>query len=198
MAFVTRSHRHLWGKNNEDPLALLFHRGLENEFAKKILLGWNKFGQNRPSVNWGLKSPEILFLPPGMVIPYIIKKELQSVFIYPLEPRSGNQTVMLPGSQAPAMILGRLSDPAILIQDLFDGLWLFQETKGSVCVIVHPDTDQKPGDMLLSDIQKIENPLLFLDEKTAHSDFRRIFSKIPDQYVKTYHAKEDLLKTLTS
>nr|NJM03660.1 hypothetical protein [Desulfobacula sp.] len=52
-AFVIRCHHHLFGKNNEDPLAYLFTRGIKNEFAKKMLLGWNKFSQERPKENWG-------------------------------------------------------------------------------------------------------------------------------------------------
>jgi len=51
VAFVTRCHQHLFGKNNEDPLAYLFRQGIKNEFAKQMLMGWNKYSQERPMEN---------------------------------------------------------------------------------------------------------------------------------------------------
>lgn len=148
-AFVTRSHRHLWGKNNEDPLAYLFTRGLKNEFAKKMLVGWNKFGQNRPLENWGLKN-EIseggkLFLPPGIVVPYIKNKQLLSVFIYIYEENRPGKTVLLPGSSPPPLILGKLENQRAKAEDLMEGLFLYQEHENTHCIVIEPDLSDVSG-----------------------------------------------------
>lgn len=141
MAFVTRSHRHLWGKNNEDPLAFLFKRGLKNDFAKKMLLGWNKFGQNRPAENWGLDPADFkegkLFLPHGIVFPYIFNKKLVSVFILSYE-NQNPKAYMVPGSLTRTIVLGDLSSPdVIVVKDLFKGLYQFQEAEGKTRILIH-------------------------------------------------------------
>ncbi len=86
MAFAIRTHRHLWGKNNEDPLAFLFNKGLSNEFAKSIYLGWNKFGQERQYKKWGINKAGGFIIPPGLVFPQIENKEIKGVFILSLNP----------------------------------------------------------------------------------------------------------------
>jgi hypothetical protein len=146
-AFVIRCHHHLFGKNNGDPLAYLFTRGIKNEFAKKMLLGWNKFSQERPGENWGFgPGPEKMVLQKGLVIPYIVEKELKSVFIYSYEEAGPKNTSMVPGSACTCMILenepgqaGKI--PPVLVHDLMQGLLLFQEKKETGCIIIHPDPE---------------------------------------------------------
>ena len=146
-AFVIRCHHHLFGKNNEDPLAYLFTRGIKNEFAKKMLLGWNKFSQERPGENWGFgPGPEKIVLQKGLVIPYIVEKELKSVFIYVYEPDGAKGAAMVPGNACTCMILenepgqaGKV--PPVLVHDLMQGLLIFQEKKETGCIIIHPDPE---------------------------------------------------------
>lgn len=146
-AFVIRCHHHLFGKNNGDPLAYLFTRGIKNEFAKQLLLGWNKFSQERPGENWGFgPGPEKMVLQKGLVIPYIVEKELKSVFIYAYEEAGPKNTFMVPGSAFTCMILenepgqaGKV--PPVLVHDLMQGLLLFQEKKETDCIIIHPDPE---------------------------------------------------------
>lgn len=172
MAFVIRSHRHLWGKNNEDPLAFLFHQGLRNDFSKDLLLGWNKFGQKRPKENWGLTSEndDKLYFPPGIVIPYILEKTLISVFIHGYDKEE--KTILLEGSLASELILGDTKNPVLVIFDLFDGLFVFQEKHNELCVIIHPDSKQ-PFDVsvqpILADRNKIRICSKNLETDEAHA-----------------------------
>lgn len=75
-AFVTRSHHHLWGKNNEDPQVFLFHQDLFTPFIKQMHLGWNKHGQERTLEKWGLDGPQntAFFLPPALCFPILWTK----------------------------------------------------------------------------------------------------------------------------
>ncbi len=132
MAFTIRSHRHLWGKNNEDPLVFLFRRGLTNEFSKQIYLGWNKFGQERPYKGWGIDKEGSFLIPAGIVFPYIVETELQSVFIISMDEPSS--VFMLPGSSPSPVILGDSNKDMTITEDLIKGLCLFQERPDELCV----------------------------------------------------------------
>lgn len=137
-SFVTRSHRHLWGKNNEDPQVLLFQQDLTNQFVKQIHLGWNKHGQSRTLEKWGLNTQDngqqkrSFILPPGIVFPYIVEKELLAVWIHPLDP-SGS-TFIVPGSANTPLRLGSHKNPIKVVDGLFEGLRLFQEHQETLCV----------------------------------------------------------------
>ena len=126
MAFVTRAHRHLWGKNNEDPLAFLYYQGLTIEFSRSLYLGWNKFGQSRPLANWGLEGDGTFFIPPGIVFPYIVEKNLLSVFIISMDRPS--DVLRLPGSDPGPVMLGSSAHPP----DLLQALVLLQNHQGAI------------------------------------------------------------------
>ncbi|MDD9302587.1 MAG: hypothetical protein HUK40_09685 [Desulfobacter sp.] len=137
MAFAVRSHRHLWGKNNEDPLIFLYHRGLNHEFSKQIYLGWNKFGQERPYKGWGISKPGTFFIPPGIVFPHIVDQELLSIYILPMDTAPGY--FILPGSAPGPVILGDPDNGTTYeTQDFFQGLFHFQEDSDKACVTITP------------------------------------------------------------
>ena len=144
-AFVTRAHRHLWGKNNEDPLVFLFRQDLSNQFVKEVHLGWNKHGQERQLEKWGLEKKVTrenerqtgsFLLPSGIVFPYIVEKELISVWIQPLE--ASGIPYMVPGSAKTPILLGNPRNPIKSVTGIFKGLRLFQEKKESLCIQILP------------------------------------------------------------
>lgn len=125
MAFATRAHRHLWGKNNEDPLAFLFNQGLSNAFSKQLYLGWNKFGQDRPFETWGQNLPGTFRLPPGLVFPHIVSKELKGLFIISMSDPA--EVFQVPGSSSPPLVLGDAdAKERIPASGLLEGLCRFQ------------------------------------------------------------------------
>lgn len=202
MAFVTRSHRHLWGKNNEDPQAFLFIQGLKNQFAKAFLLGWNKFGQERPLQNWGFhadsKTDKKLFLPSGIVIPYIVEKELTSVFILPYDENKIKKVFIVPGSSSPTLVLGKSSEKKkeklAVIGDIFKGLFLFQECGETFCVIIHPDMDRVMEPSAKSMVKTANELFIFSSDKKEERLNRQIFSNVPDACFYTCQSKEDMKK----
>ncbi len=142
-AFVTRSHRHLWGKNNEDPLVFLFRQDLTHQFVKDMHLGWNKHGQQRRLQKWGLDNKKgndeqtgSFILPSGIVFPYIVEKQLISVWIQPMDPSS--IPYMVPGSANKPILLGNPTNPMKSINGLFKGLGLFYEKKEMLCIEILP------------------------------------------------------------
>lgn len=203
MAFVTRSHRHLWGKNNEDPQAYLFTRGLKNQFIKDMLIGWNKFSQTRPARNWGKQSEyrgncpssEKLFFPSGIVVPFIVEKELNSIFIHSYNNSRPLESILLPGSSAPTLLLEKKAvkrKKIVVIQDLCDGLYLFQEVQKTCCVIIHPDPLLPKGDAVQSLVKTAESLFFFSANKTEDAWYRNTFPDIPNPCFFTYGSKTDL------
>lgn len=125
MAFAVRSHNHLWGKNNEDPLVFLFRHGLTHEFSRALYLGWNKFGQERPYEGWGVEKPGKFFIPAGIVFPHIVDKELTALFIIPMD--DPDRIFSFPGNPETAVLLGDPDKPVKTETDLLRGLALFQD-----------------------------------------------------------------------
>lgn len=149
MAFVTRCHRHLWGKNNEDPLVFLYHQGLSHDFIRRMHLGWNKHAQQRNFTKWGLSDPEYdlsrVLLPAGIVFPGIVNKNLQSVVILPMI--SDCRPWLLPGSRH-AIRFGDSSQPPVLCDAVFTGLRMFQASGTHVRLDLNPwkKTDRNPAE----------------------------------------------------
>ena len=139
MAFVTRCHRHLWGKNNEDPLVFLYHQGLTHDFIRRMHLGWNKHPQQRDLTKWGLSDPEDglsrFQLPPGIALPCIVNKNLQSVAILPMT--SDGPPCLIPGSRHD-IILGDGRQPPVLCDDVFTGLRMLQASGTPVHLQLNP------------------------------------------------------------
>jgi hypothetical protein len=200
VAFVIRSHRHLWGKNNEDPLAFVFKCGLENQFVKDLVIGWNKFGQERPLENWGFRTDtqkaQKLFLPSGIVIPYIVEKKLLSVFIHPYDENKANKTIILNGSSSPTMVLGnRLGEKIeriVFVNNLLDGLFLFQEIKKSECVMIHPDLNIPLDAHYKSMVKDAATAFIFSVDDTQKELNRQLFSDIGNNCFYNYKSKEEL------
>jgi hypothetical protein len=132
MAFVTRSHRHLWGKNNEDPLVFLYFQGLTHDFIRQMHLGWNKHTQHRDLEKWGVFNPgpgktlSRVRFPAGIVLPYIVKKNLQSVVILPMTDTS--RPWLMPGSRRDIVLGLDESLQPVVFEDPFAGLRHFQAT----------------------------------------------------------------------
>jgi len=143
MAFVTRSFRQLWGKNNEEMLAWLYNMGLSNPFARARLLGWNKHGQARNPELWGVEPTDdtpALLLPQGLVVPYIVDKRLRKITIVGKE-----ETVEVCGGSPEPMVLGSDARVIALVPDCMDGLFLSQE-KGDTLSVVIPCSQGEPLD----------------------------------------------------
>lgn len=128
-AFSIRSHKHLWGKNNEDPLSFLYLKGLNLNFIKKMSLGWNKFGHNRPCEGWGLSGKGSFFIPSGIVFPYIVGKKIRGIFIISMERPDSDpgSELMLPGSFKGPLILGPGNREDRKATGIMEGLKIFQE-----------------------------------------------------------------------
>lgn len=139
-AFAIRSHNHLWGKNNEDPLSFLYLKGLNLKFISKMYLGWNKFGHNRPCDGWGLSCNGSFLIPSGIVFPYIVEKKIMGVFIISManEDAGPAPELMIPGSFTGPLILGPDNRETKNATGILEGLKIFQENPDEFRVNINP------------------------------------------------------------
>ncbi len=196
MAFVTRSHRHLWGKNNEDPLAFLFTCGLNHACIKTYLLGWNKFGQHRPARNWGdrcLDHEKKLFLPPGIVIPVIVEKQLKGIFIHSYQAADPGSSLVVPGSPDATLVLEAATAKVVVVQNPLHGLLVFQEMTRPVCVVIHPDLNLAMAPHASARIQKAFQRVIYTADAQNHDRACRFFAHIPKAAVVSYSSTDELL-----
>ncbi|WP_157237794.1 hypothetical protein [Desulfobacter curvatus] len=138
-AFAIRSHNHLWGKNNEDPLSFLYLKGLNLKFISKMCLGWNKFGHNRPCEGWGLSRKGSFLIPSGIVFPYIVEKKITGIFVISMgNPDTVPESeLIIPGSFKGPLILGPGNREVKNATSIMEGLKIFQEDPDVFSVNIH-------------------------------------------------------------
>ena len=211
-SFVIRSHRQLWGKNNEEPLAWLFLQGLKNSFVKEIYMGWNKHGQERSWESWGLAPGQWigqdemeqeteqrkgqshnkrLILPSGLVIPFIRNKKLLKITLLRYE--QTEKLLIIPGSLKVAMILKNDSSCVDIVPWIMDALFLHQEREQGTSVLVpHPgDTplDQEAQNIL----NNAQNIRLFIQQTDLETSKTAWIEKFPEIKIKEYSDRRELV-----
>lgn len=201
MAFAVRSHRHLWGKNNEDPLVFLFNQGFNNDFVKKQYMGWNKFGQERPFKTWGFEPvpdrPETLFLPSGIVVPVIENRVLTSLFIQQFNENELTDLVLVPGSRHAVMVVGETADVVVVIKDLFDGLYLYQEIGNHCMVVISPDGNQSIDSRCRALLKNASNITYAVKKKDSKPYHHALVEEL--KFTATiYQTKEELVSFISS
>ena len=127
--FVSWAQNNL--KENKFALAWLAARGITAEAAEQARLGWN-LGENgkdifRARSAWGLPEllkengkPRMLWIPQGLVIPYIIDEKIQRIRIRREEGEP--RYYVIPGSAMPVMIIGRDRRAFVIVESELDAI----------------------------------------------------------------------------
>jgi len=144
--FVAWAHENL--KQNPDIMKLLADRGISAAAVDRHRLGWNP-GENgkdlyRPRKSWGLPDeihdktgkPKKLWIPIGLVIPYVISTEGRNLIlrIRIRRPEGEPRYYVIPGSSAEIMILGPEREAFVTIESELDAIACYeaQEYAGAV------------------------------------------------------------------
>jgi len=116
---------------NPDVMQWLSDRGINQEAAAAARLGWNP-GENgkdifRPRPAWGLPElkkengkPRMLWIPQGLVIPYIIDGMIQRIRIR--RPEGEPRYYVVPGSSMSIMILGIERRAFVIVESELDAI----------------------------------------------------------------------------
>lgn len=118
-------------KENGAVLAWLADRGIDEKAVKQYRLGWNQ-GENekdiyRPRSSWGLPAslkedgkPRALWIPRGLVIPYMIGNSIGRIRIR--RPEGEPRYYVIPGSSMATMILEGDRRAFVVVESELDGI----------------------------------------------------------------------------
>jgi len=179
-AFVDWCQNQLWGDSSKDTLEWLkSERGLSEETIKSFRLGWNPQDAWRDRKVWGLPEelkddgkPKKLFLPAGVVIPYISSGSLQRVRIRRQDPNIDpkERYRILSGSSMGPMILRNNGQVFVIVESELDALLLYQEIKDMAGVIALGSAQKRP-DKLTDELLRATNLVLVaLDNDEQRED----------------------------
>jgi hypothetical protein len=127
--FITWAQENL--KSNKFALAWLAERGITTEAAGQASLGWNpgEDGKDifRARTAWGLPElrkengkPRMLWIPQGLVIPFIIDDVIQRIRIR--RPEGEPRYYVVPGSSMSTMIIGRDRRAFVIVESELDAI----------------------------------------------------------------------------
>jgi hypothetical protein len=179
-SFVDYCQNQLWGDSGKNTLEWLkAERGLSNETIKMFRLGWNPQDAWRDRKAWGLQEelkengkPKKLFLPAGVIIPYISGGNLQRVRIRRQDPDIDpkERYRILSGSSMGPMIMGDNRRFFVIVESELDALLLHQEIKELAGVIALGSAQKRPDKLTDELLRRAELILVALDNDEQRDD----------------------------
>lgn len=149
-------------------------KGLSDATIKKACLGLTLADKSEPRATWGL-SPLLkedgterrLWLPGGLVIPWIVGGDVHRLRVRRSEPGDGARYVIVSGSSSVPMVLNPDRAAAVIVESELDGLLLTQAA-GDLCSVVAMGTaTAKPDRATHEALTRAVCILISLDTDTA-------------------------------
>lgn len=171
--FVAWAHENL--KQNPDVMKWLADRGISSDAAAAARLGWNP-GDNgndlfRSRPSWGLPElkkengrPRMLWLPIGLVVPYIVDDIVLRIRIR--RPEGEPRYYVIPGSSMATMIIGADRKAFVVIESELDGIACAAATEhaGAVALGTLEGKPDSEAYAILKDSIQILNALDYGDQ----------------------------------
>lgn len=193
VAFAVRARAEMWGKHNAEVLAFLFQYGFKNRFVKDLLVGWNRRERFREAKTWGLSSGKRVALPEGLVIPYLLDKQLRKLTIVRHTGDFRGPDYVVPGSRPISMVFG--AGPLVaVVENILDGLLLHQEMGEGCSVIIPHDLATPPDAHAEKRLQEAERVLFFPDRFSEKITSARHWSpSTADANTHRYHLPAEMV-----
>ena len=131
-------------------------RGLTDETIKAASLGWNHSDVWRERSEFGLDTvinsktgkPKKVWVPAGLIIPYIIDDKVIRVRIRQSDPGAGDRYILLPGSDMRPMVWGENQKIICIVESELDGILINQLAGDLVGIIAIGTAQARPDDSL--------------------------------------------------
>jgi len=164
----------LWTEENNG-LAFLKARGLEERTIRQANLGWNKKDLYHDRESWGLLRefrsdgrPKKICLPAGIVIPsFGYDGNLIRIRIRREVPFDGRRYDVIPGSSMAPLIIGKEKEVFCIVESDLDAWLIHQEAGDLVGVCSLGSVTYKPDQLLHAVLTKSALILLSLDADEA-------------------------------
>jgi hypothetical protein len=180
-AFVDWAHEQLL----ETPQVLSYMtcgRGITLEAIKTTHLGYNLCNLTRERGFWGLPekfkddgTPQTIWLPQGVVIPYFADGILQRARIRRINlegrtPVNGPPYCIVSGSTSAAMVLGSCSQVAVVVESELDAILLHQELYNLAGVVAVGSAQARPDSHAAGILRASDLILVALDNDDQRPD----------------------------
>jgi len=170
---VKSSKEYLWRGCCVNVRKELYNRGLKDAAINQAHLGWNPTDFYCQRESWGLPqklkddgNPSKLWIPTGLVIPFIKNNQIQNIKIRRSDPLAEYKYYLLPGSSNSAMVLGN-SNNAMIIESELDAVLINQETGDLITTVAFGSAKNKPDTKTFKKINQAEKILIALDSDEA-------------------------------
>jgi hypothetical protein len=176
--FVDQAHECLM--SDTEALTWLHEkRGICPDGARRFKLGLNSNERYfRPRESWGLPAikkqngkSKILWLPRGLVIPYIVNGQVHRIRIRrpksDLKGPADPPYYFVPGSSPAIMLIGKNMKAYMVVESELDGILIAQDAGDLVGVLAMGTAISKPDEPCAVHLSKAEDILVSLDSDTA-------------------------------
>ena len=170
---IKSAKEYLWRSCCENIRTFLHDRGLTDETIKKTHLGWNPTNQFPSREEWGLPTklkdngqPAKLFIPAGLIIPYVKDKQIQKIKIRRSDIEAQQKYYLIPGSSPTPITIGNSRDIMILESEL-DAILVDQEAGDVISSIALGSAQIRPDSSNENMLKQAGTILVSLDNDEA-------------------------------
>jgi DNA primase len=165
----------LWSDAGKTALEWLKNeRGLTEETIRAARIGWNSKDIWRDRKAWGLPEalndkgkPKRLWIPAGLVIPFLHDGKVHRVRVRRADPGDGQRYIVLPGSSNAPMVWGDDCKAFMILESELDGVLLHQEAGELTGVIALGSASSRPDVHTTELLRNTEQILVALDGDDA-------------------------------
>ena len=170
-SFLAWAQKQLWNTTEGESARNWLHdRGLTDETIKATGLGWNPTDFYRRRKDWGLPEkikkngrPKKLWLPGGMVIPYVISGKIIRLRVRRPDPGKLGRYILISGSDTRPMVWNNNDNYHIIVESELDGILINQEARGIISTIALGSISTRPDKDLHVQLQTAKLILSALD-----------------------------------
>jgi len=164
-------------------------KGLSDATIKAAGLGYNSADIYEPRATWGLPealndkgNPKKVWLPGGLVIPFLQDGKVQRLRFRRSEPGDGERYIIVSGSSSAPMAWGTNKGAVVVVESELDGLLLQQEAGDLAAVVALGSAQAKPDGRADALLRSAKTILIALDSDAAGA--KAAWSFWPKQYGK--------------
>jgi len=186
-AFLDVVIKNLWAPSGAPVRQWLnAEKGLSDETIKKARLGYSRADLFEPRASWSLSANVIdgkerkLWIPGGLVIPFIHNGDVHRLRIRRDNPGDGSRYVVVSGSSPAPLMIGRDKAAAVIVESEIDA-WLISQEAGDLIMTISMGNAQAKPDTATHTILK-DTPIILNSLDTDDAGAKAAWKFWPETY----------------
>ncbi|MGB5217574.1 MAG: CHC2 zinc finger domain-containing protein [Smithella sp.] len=186
-AFLDAAIKNLWAPSGAPVRQWLnAEKGLSDATIKQACLGLNLADKYEPRASWSLSANVIdgkerkLWIPGGLVIPFIHNGDVHRLRIRRDNPGDGSRYVVVSGSSPAPLMIGRDKGAAVIVESEIDA-WLISQEAGDLIITISMGNAQAKPDTATHTILK-DTPIILNSLDTDDAGAKAAWKFWPETY----------------